>query len=509
MTNLLNDAPLISLRVPPRVRLVPPGDPYEGQLAVELAAGYGLVLDDWQADFVRAALATKPDGHLAAPSVGISLARQNGKNGGLEAAELYKLVMQCRRIRHTAHNVETARDSFLRLKAFFEDDNAPELKKLVRLADGKDGIRSTNGQEAIATRCDGKCGKKKCRGGYISFKARSRSSGRGTGYDDLIIDEAQELTDEQNAAILFAISAPPSGNPQMIMLGTPPSPRSDGAPYRRLRDEALVGGDGAAWFEWSPTGVRPLKGDTAGLLELARATNPGLGIRIAEVTVANELKAASYEDFLRERCGDWDTSVAVSAWQMLNEAAWSDATVTEAPAEGLAVFAVKFHPSGDWMAAAAGWRPSQGPVFVECFGVVPVESGVPMLANWLAARKSVPVVIDGASGAEEFKQRLYRAGMSRHQVRLVSTPEAVAAHAGFRQALLEGTVTHPDQPGLTEQARIAVRRNIGNQGGYGWAPSTSTGDVTALDAVTLAYGAAVTMVRRRKTGNSGWKLVIS
>jgi hypothetical protein len=59
-------------------------------------------------------------------------------------------------------------------------------------------------------------------GGSIEFIARSSGSGRGFTVDVLVCDEDQDLTDEELAALLPTISAAPSGNPMVILTGTPP-----------------------------------------------------------------------------------------------------------------------------------------------------------------------------------------------------------------------------------------------------------------------------------------------
>src|SRR5690625_3958679 len=108
----------------PRVRLRPKGrlDLADAEEAVELAAGYGLTADPWQAGIIEGWLARRPDGFLAAGHCGLAVPRQNGKNGGVEIAQLHKMVFQGRKILHTAHEDKTGRMAFLRLKLFFQNE---------------------------------------------------------------------------------------------------------------------------------------------------------------------------------------------------------------------------------------------------------------------------------------------------------------------------------------------------------------------------------------------------
>src|SRR5690606_18531865 len=109
------------------------------------------------------------------------------------------------------------RKAFKRLLSFFENEReSPELFAMVA------EIRRTNGQEAIIL----------TNGASIEFIARTRSSGRGFTVDDLVLDEAQDLTDEQLEALLPTLSSAPSGDPQQLYLGTPPPPRSPGTVWK-------------------------------------------------------------------------------------------------------------------------------------------------------------------------------------------------------------------------------------------------------------------------------------
>jgi phage terminase large subunit-like protein len=154
----------------PAAEHVPPADSTtDAEDAIEFASAYGLTPDPWQEHVLRSWLGTLASGQLAAPRAGLAVPRQNGKNALIEVVELFKTVVQGRRVLHTAHEVKTARKAFARLKFFFGDrvnDPAaqyPELNNLVR------EVRNTNGQEAIVL----------SNGGQVEFIARSRSSGRG------------------------------------------------------------------------------------------------------------------------------------------------------------------------------------------------------------------------------------------------------------------------------------------------------------------------------------------
>src|SRR5690606_28097020 len=87
-------------------------------------------------------------------------------------------------------------------------------------------------------------------GQEVRVKARSSGSGRGFRCDCLVLDEAQILNAAAWSAILPTMSARP--NPQVWLLGTPPTPDDDGEVFTRLRQAGLEGRDSRlAWVEWS------------------------------------------------------------------------------------------------------------------------------------------------------------------------------------------------------------------------------------------------------------------
>lgn len=476
-------------RQEPRVQLEPKRSARfdDGGDACFLASKYGLTPDPWQEVVIASWLGRTPDDRQAAGRCGLAVPRQNGKNGILEVVELFKIVVLGRKVLHTAHEVKTARKAFLRLKSFFENERLwPELAALVQ------DIRQTNGQEAIVL----------TNGGSVEFVARSRGSGRGFTVDDLVLDEAQELTDEQLEALLPTISAAPSGDPQIIMTGTPPPPNADGAPFKRMRAAGVEGKDRRlSWHEWSPE-VLPDPKDRDGLLEAAAATNPALGRRLQMQVIEDELAQMSFEGFMRERCGAWDSSAIGST---IDYASWLGLSVppAAAPREGVQAFAVKFSTDGARVGCGVAVRPADGgPVHVEALGVASAADGTAGLVSWLADRwRSVAViVVDGKAGAGDLVDALVDAGVPARRVHVVTTDEAITAHSGFLRAVQEGDLTHLAQPGLDGQVRVAGKRKIGNAGGWGWQAITPGGDVTALDAVTLARH-AVTSSKRRRVGS--------
>ena len=489
MTNLLSGVRLGAQEPRVRVRPESAADFYDGDEAVELAAGYGLTPDPWQGEgVVRGWLARDEFGRLAAGRCGLSVARQNGKNGTVEVVQLHKLVVQRRKILHTAHEVKTARKAFLRLCSFFENEHDyPELASLV------ESIRRTNGQEAIIL----------TNGGSIEFVARSRGSGRGFTVDDLFCDEAQEMTDEQLEALLPTIAAAPSGDPQIIFLGTPPPPESPGDVFARVRESALAGSGRVCWDEWSIPDDMPASVALRDWEEHAYGTNPALGYRLSIRTIADEKEAMSPEGFCRERFGQWQVvgskpkAIPFSEWAVLS---------ASKPADGVTVFGVRFTPDGSTVALAAGIRPDDGPIHVEGLRQANVGDGLQWLVDFLVKRasKTSLVVIDGKAHAGGLVSLLRDEGMTRRGLLVMPSIDQVAsAHSLFLEAVKSGGLSHLGQDALDDQVRDAARRVISKTtGSFGWEPDKGD-SVALLDAVTYAFwGARTARVRPGESRSS-------
>lgn len=442
-----------------------------------LASAYGLAPDPWQMSVLGAWLATNKAGKFRSGRCGLAVPRQNGKNAILEMVELYKMVVLGRKVLHTAHEVKTARKAFLRLSGFFENSRQwPELSALVV------EVRRTNGQEAIVLSNGGSC----------EFIARSRGSGRGYTVDDLVCDEAQELTEEQLEALLPTISAAPRGDPQQTYTGTPPPPGSPGTVFRRMRDLGTHRKDKRlAWLEWSVSEV----GDIFDRHRIA-ATNPALGIRLQMSVIDDELGQMSPEGFARERLGWWAKDEQERP--VISPASWK-ALAAKAP-DGPPAYGIKFSVSGDEVALAAAVQ-HEGRTHVEVLESRPTADGVDWLKAWLTSApqgasqprwRSGVVVVDGKSGAGELVDSLTRD--AKVPVRVLVRPtvdQVITAHAQFLEMVKTGRVSHGNQAGLNQAVEGAGKRQIGAAGGWGWQAIGDT-NVLPLDAATLATWGAST-----------------
>jgi phage terminase large subunit-like protein len=411
----------------------------------------------------------------------LAVPRQNGKNAVLEVDELYKMIALGRKILHTAHEVKTARKAFIRLAGFFENERKyPELAALVR------EIRRTNGQEAIVL----------ANGGSCEFVARSKGSGRGFTVDDLVLDEAQELSEDALAALLPTISAAPSGFPQLTMTGTPPSPVNNGEVWSRMRDAGVEGKDRRlAWFEWSCQPGVDLDDKVHWV-----AANPALGIRLNPETLADERAAMDDETFARERLGVWGSEKGHS---VIDPDLWASlANAGSKPGADIA-FAVDVPPERRSAVIAVAGRRGDGRVHLELVeqrgGTAWVASRVAELdAKW----KPNGVALDPAGPVGSLIVPLANAGI---EPMLVSGREMAAACGAFFDGVMDKSVVHLGQPELSAAVDAGRKRRVGDDA-WAWSRKDTASDISPLVAVTLArHALGKEPKRKRKTGRAMFK----
>src|SRR5690625_3786486 len=187
---------------------------------------------------------------------GYAVPRQNGKNEIIAIRELIGLE-KGERILHTAHRTTTSAAAFNRILAILEESGLEEQEDFHKIkATGRESIEFYDG-------------------GRVDFRTRSSTGGLGESFDLLVIDEAQEYTDDQRSALQYTIAASP--NPQTILTGTPPTPISSGTVFTKLRENALFGAsEDTGWAEWSVD-----KQSDPRDKDLWYQANPSLGLRIS------------------------------------------------------------------------------------------------------------------------------------------------------------------------------------------------------------------------------------
>lgn len=465
----------------PRICSIPEYVTSAGHDAIEVAALAGLELDDWQKFVLINSLGERPDGKWAAPTVGLVVGRQNGKNTILEARELAGLFLLGERtIIHSAHEQATSSEHFRRLLALI--DGVPEFERRVkRRVHGK-------GSEAIELR----------NGQRVLFKTRTGGGGRGfTDVELLVFDEAMILSAAAKAALIPTMAASSiDGNTQTFYAASAvdqQNTKHDGIELARIREQAIKGHASIGWFEWSAPGDDPGAVTAEQAADPARIAmaNPGLGIRISQEWVDHERTVElGAREFAVERqgVGEWPATDG-SADRVIDLQKWNELTDLKSKMAGSVCFAFDVSPDRSSASISAAGARADGLGHVEVIDAAAGTGWVVMkIVYLLAAHENSGVVCDAAGPAGSLIPELTQAGI---EVKTVTANEHAAACGIFYDAVSNSTLRHLGTAQLTAAVAGAVKRPLGD-GGWAWSRKNSTVDITSLVAGTLAYwGAAI------------------
>jgi hypothetical protein len=426
--------------------------------AVRILRAGGLVLDPWQSDVIYDWLGRDAAGKWAASTCGGSVPRQNGKSLLVQSRASAGMLLFNEQVIYTAHLQKTATETFEEMRDFFE---APALKKFVA------EIKTALGREQIILKS----------GARIKFLARTRNGGRGQHGDLLIIDEAQEMDENQQASFLPAISA--SLNPQTVYVGTPPDPTAVGTVFRQIRSRALDKKTGRmAWFEFSVSEI----GDVTDRKRWA-AANPALGRRILASTIEGECEQMDPERFARERLGWWTPVLTEQVDFAIDQQAWDACASDDLKPEGKTAYGVKFSADASEVCLCGAVCPPDGPARISLIERQPSGRGIRWLADWLNQRatKACCVVVDGRNGVDLLIDRIHDTWKFKDSVIRPGTRDVIAAASLLTTELTEQTVTwYSQQAALRDSAVNAVKRPI--SGGWGFGGDNST----PIEAAALA-----------------------
>lgn len=453
----------------PRICSVPDYVSSTGEEAIELAALAGLELDPWQRFVLTRALGERADGKWSAPTVGLVVGRQNGKNALLEARELVGLFLLGEEvIIHSAHEQATSSEHFRRLLSRIE--GVPEFdRRILKTSKGK-------GAEAI-----------ELRGGQrVLFKTRTGGGGRGFTADLIVYDEAMILSAAAKAALVPTMASKSiDGNTQTWYAGSAvdqQNPKHDGLELARIRQRGLDGHPSVAYFEWSAPGDDPSKvtpEDAADPVMIGQA-NPGLGIRISLEWVDHEREVElGAREYAVERLGVGDWPSLEDGDAVIGAEAWARIAAEPAEVTGPA-FAFDISPDRAWASiAVAGARPD---ALRQLEIIEHRKMGMWLLPRLIeiGRRHGGKLLTDARGPAGALLPELEAAGIV---VEAISTTELVQACGMFYDSVEQQTVRHLGDPVLGAAVAGATRRKLGDA--WAW-DRGSAADITSLVAATLA-----------------------
>lgn len=454
----------------PRICHVPEYTTSAGVEAIELARLAGLELDEWQQFVLTNALGERANGKWAAQTVGLTVARQNGKGSVLEARELAGLFLLGERlINHTAHQQKTATSHFKRLLRLIE--SVPEFdQRVLKAPKGK-------GNEAI-----------ELRGGQeIFFATRSGGGGRGLSADLQVYDEAMYLTEQDRSSLAPTMAARSMhGNIQTWYVGSAVDKEDsaqDGLPFAQVRESGMARKGGVAYFEFSAPGDDPanVTPEIASNPDLWAMANPGLGIRISHDWVEHERTVEmGPRGFAVERLGIGAWPDTTDPGRVISAETWKAlADPTSAPL-GPVCFAFDVSPDRSMASICVAGRRSDGKVHIEA---VEHRRGTAWVVDraeeLLGSHPNAGLICDGTGPAGSLLPDF------QVEPRITTATEHARACGMFFDATEEDALRHLGTSELSVAVAGARKRRLGEA--WAWSRLNSTVDISPLVACTLAF----------------------
>ena len=452
----------------------------KGQEAVDLYNESGRTAQEWQELLLSDILAVNDEGLWVHTKFGYSVPRRNGKNEIVAIREVFGLV-NGEKILHTAHRTTTSSSASRRLASILNGIGYTEIARPKKDMEYKKAYTYSKqlGLEKITILGEG--------GGCCDFRTRSSKGGLGEGFDLLVIDEAQEYTDDQESALKYVVTD--SRNPQTIFCGTPPTPVSSGTVFTKLRQNALAGAMvNTGWAEWSV----PKQSDPRDK-ELWYETNPSLGTVFTERSVLDEVGSDDI-DFNIQRLGLW---IRYNQKSAISKAEWAELKVQVLPElKGPLFVGIKYGHDGSNVAMSIAVKTKDGKIFVETIDCREVRAGNNWILGFLSNPSISKVVIDGANGqqilATDMKEMKLKAPV------LPTVKEIILANASFEQGIFQTNIEHMGQPSVEQIVGNCEKRAIGANGGFGYKALRDDIEAAILDSIILAYWACSTSKEKKK-----------
>ncbi len=452
----------------------------KGQEAIDLYNQSGRTAQEWQELLMSDILAVNEDGLWTHTKFGYSVSRRNGKNEIVAIREVYGLI-HGERILHTAHRTTTSSAASKRLAAIL---NGMGYTEIARPKNGEKYEKAYTyskqfGLEKLTLLDEG--------GGSCDFRTRSSKGGLGEGFDLLVIDEAQEYTDDQESALKYVVSD--SKNPQTIFCGTPPTPVSSGTVFTKMRNDTLAGlRANTGWAEWSVE-----KQSDPRDRELWYETNPSLGTILTERKILDEIGSDEI-DFNIQRLGLW---IRYNQKSAISETEWGELKAEALPElKGPLFVGIKYGHNGKHVAVSIACKTKDKKIFIETIDCRDAKVGNLWIVDFLKKASVNKVVVDGASG-----QQLLTDDMKEYKLKAPTLPtvkDIISANAAFEQGIEQSIIRHMGQPSVVQVVSNCEKRAIGSNGGFGYKSLQEDIEIAILDSIILAYWICSTSKEKKK-----------
>lgn len=461
--------PLAEL-VAPAHRTGPEFDQTLGPEVADLCEMIGFAPDPEQRMALDLIFALDGAGNSATFEAGVVAPRQNLKTGLFKQSVIGWLFLTKQRlIVWSAHEFSTTREALRDLDQLI--GGAPFLSRHVKR------VLYANGQESIEL-VDGR---------RVIFRARTKTGGRGLTGDKVVLDEAFALTADHMGALLPTMAARP--DPQILYGSSAGMAGSE--VLRGIRDRGRAGDERLAYLEWCApregcedpacthaVGTEGCALDRRGLLEQA---NPALGRRITMERLRAFRRSMPPGEFAREFLGWWDDPTGA---ELFGPGAWTENQTITNPTTKTSGLGLAVSYDLAW-ACFAGAAADGDRVHVRPLHHAPRTGWVVAKAIELQGKTGLPVVVDERGPASDLIQPLKDAGV---HVRTVDTGEVLDACALVWKLVQDRLLAHQGYEELDAAVGAAVKRPVADR--FAWGRKQSSGDISPLEAVTLAAWAA-------------------
>ena len=436
-----------------------------GRALDEVASVLGIMLFLWQRLAADVALEIDPITRaLRYRTVGISVARQNGKTLLVIVRIALELIRPKRTVAYTAQDRNYARrqwekhcDLLMSIPAFAREVPSDGYVK----ANGRETLRLRNGSEYIIV-------------------TPNEDAARSLTIDLAVIDEAYS---QRSMAIIGGLT------PTMI---TRPSAQlwilSNAGTYAStlFRHYTEVGRSAIAdsrakicWLEWAAD----LDADLLDPDAWADA-NPALGLGGGPLPehLEHQLLDVGEDTFRREHLNQW---LDLGTLAGVDAVAWA-ACFDPTPPPTEVTLALDITPERDRGCLAAAGSLGPGRTAIEVLEHTADLQRLVARAAEIADRHQARLILDRGSPAGACIPALERAGVT---VALIPMPELARGCGEFHDAVIAGLVAHRGDPRLTDAVLGATKRRVGD----GWVWNRRAGvDITPLNAATLARWGVLT-----------------
>ncbi len=460
-------------RQTPTTSLVLPYKKTKGKEAVEIYNKTGRTAREWQELLIYDIMAYDDEGLWVHSTYGYAVPRRNGKTEDVIMRILWGLK-NGEKIIYTSHLISTSHSVWETVTYLLD---SMDIKYASVKAKGQENIRLLDENDK-PYKLDH----------MINFRTRSNNGGLGEGYDLLIIDEAQEYTIDQESALKYTISV--SSNPQIIMLGTPPTAISHGTVFQKIREKVLSGfSKNTGWAEWSVDTMQDPKNREAWY-----ETNPSLGQGLTERVIENE-NTTDDVDFNIQRLGHW---LSYSQKSLFTENEWDSLKISKVPNFKNKLFVgIKFGADGRHAALSIATK-TDDKIFIESIDCQSQRNGNLWIINFLKNADIEKIAVDGAGAQDVLKKDLKEYGI-KIKIVLPKVKDVIVANNMFEQSITSlKNICHNGQESLRQVVTNCIKRAIGTNGGFGYKALIEEHEIALMDSAVLAHWLCASAKEKKK-----------